>query len=76
MDERPDPCAARLGALRATFVSGRTRDAAWRRRQLRGLQRLMLEREAELAAALREDLHKPLQEAWITELSWVHGEAG
>ncbi len=75
MERPPDPFADRVAALRATFASGRTRDAAWRLRQLEGLQRLMVEQESALAAALHQDLHKPLQESWISELSYVRGEA-
>jgi aldehyde dehydrogenase (NAD+) len=75
MDRAIDPFADRIAQLRATFDSGRTRPIEWRKRQLDGLARLVTEREAELAAALNEDLHKPLQEAWIAELSFVAGEA-
>ena len=75
MERAPDPFADRVAALRATFASGRTRPIEWRRRQLDGIARMMVEQEAALAAALAEDLHKPLQEAWIAELSFIQGEA-
>ncbi|MFN9772436.1 MAG: aldehyde dehydrogenase family protein [Burkholderiales bacterium] len=75
MDRAPDPYADRVAALRATFASGRTRPIEWRRSQLDGIARMMVEREAAFAAALAEDLHKPLQEAWIAELSFIQGEA-
>ena len=75
MDRAPDDHAERLATLRATFRSGRTKDAAWRRRQLEALQRMMAEEEAALTGALHRDLNKPLQEAWITETSFVQSEA-
>jgi aldehyde dehydrogenase (NAD+) len=75
MDRAPDPFADLVAGLRATFQSGRTRPLEWRRRQLHGIARMMQERETELVAALVEDLRKPLQEAWMAELSFVQGEA-
>ena len=75
MDRAPDPFADLVARLRATFGSGRTRDLAWRRRQLDGLRRMMVEEEAALTGALRADLNKPLQEAWIAETAFDAGEA-
>ncbi len=75
MDRAPDPFADLVAALRATFDSGRTRPLEWRRRQLHGIGRMMQEQEAVLVAALVEDLRKPLQEAWMAELSFIQGEA-
>jgi aldehyde dehydrogenase (NAD+) len=71
----PDPFADRVDALRRTFASGRTRPLEWRRRQLEALERMMVEQEDALAAALHSDLGKPLQEAWLAELSFVRAEA-
>ena len=48
--------AATIERLRATFHSGRTRPLSWRRQQLQALRRLLAEREAEFAEALRQDL--------------------
>jgi aldehyde dehydrogenase (NAD+) len=75
MDRAPDHFADLVARLRATFESGRTRPLEWRRRQLDGVARMMVEEEALLVAALVEDLHKPLQEAWMAELSFIQGEA-
>uniref|UniRef100_A0A452GL80 Uncharacterized protein n=1 Tax=Gopherus agassizii TaxID=38772 RepID=A0A452GL80_9SAUR len=50
---------ARAGAA---FRSGRSRPLGFRLRQLRALERLVTEKEAEIAAALQADLHKMLQE--------------
>jgi aldehyde dehydrogenase (NAD+) len=54
--------------LRATFAGGRTRDLAWRERQLDGLLRLIEEREAELLDALAADLGRPPFEGWLADL--------
>jgi len=66
--------AALLADLRATFASGRTRDLAWRKEQLRALRRMLAEREEDLLAALRTDLGKPAIEAFLTELAFVRAE--
>ena len=54
--------------LRASFASGRTRPAAWRAAQLRGLLRMAAEMEAEICAALRADLAKPHTESYVHEV--------
>jgi len=71
----PEPIPERIEALRRTFASGRTRPLEWRRRQLQAIERMMLEQEDALFEALRTDLGKPLQEAWLAELSFVRAEA-
>jgi len=43
---------ATVRRLRETFASGRTRSIDWRKQQLRALERLMLENEPAVAAAL------------------------
>ncbi|CAN6325986.1 unnamed protein product [Urochloa humidicola] len=57
--------------LRASFASGRTRPAAWRAAQLRGLLRMAAEMEDEICAALRADLAKPRTESYVHEISLV-----
>ncbi|MGD7789548.1 aldehyde dehydrogenase family protein [Propionibacteriaceae bacterium Y1700] len=54
--------------LRTVFESGRTRPLEWRRAQLDGLHRLLVEHGDELAAALHQDLGKPATESWLTEI--------
>jgi aldehyde dehydrogenase (NAD+) len=66
--------AALLAGLRATFTTGRTRDLAWRKEQLRALRRMLAEREEDLLGALRLDLGKPAIEAFLTELAFVRAE--
>lgn len=64
-----------VAATRAEFDRGATHSLAWRRRQLLGIEALVVEREQELAAALADDLGKLPDEAFITELSQVRAEA-
>ncbi|WP_421118247.1 aldehyde dehydrogenase family protein [Aquihabitans daechungensis] len=67
--------AATIDRLRAAFDSGRTTDLAWRKRQLQGVIALLKENEAQLSAALTEDLGKPAFDSWLTELNLVKDEA-
>ena len=60
--------------LRAVFAQGRTRDLAWRRRQLRQLKRFLDECQREIAAALASDLGKSAFESQLTETGFVIGE--
>lgn len=55
--------------LRASFASGRTRRAEWRAEQLKGLIRMIDEKEAEISAALHEDLAKPHMESYLHEVN-------
>lgn len=63
-----------VARLRATFTSGKTRPAEWRREQLRRMRTMLVEREAELLAALATDLGKPPTEAWATDVGFVISE--
>ncbi|KAA8491353.1 Aldehyde dehydrogenase, dimeric NADP-preferring [Porphyridium purpureum] len=67
--------AALQQGLRGVFETGRTADVAWRERQLLALERMMAERENELADALMADLGKPRMEAWFGEIGMVMQEA-
>ena len=64
-----------FGDLRNEFDSNRTRDVAWRRGQLEGLERMMSECEQEIMDALASDLGKAPQESWLTEISFVSSTA-
>ena len=64
-----------VAATRATFERGVTTSMRWRRRQLLGIEALVVERERELAAALAADLGKSEHESFLTELSQVRAEA-
>lgn len=70
-----DTSAELLARLRKAYATGRTRDAEWRIRQLRGIEKLADEREAEIAAALQEDLGRNAVEAWLADLASTRAEA-
>jgi aldehyde dehydrogenase (NAD+) len=64
-----------VAGLRSTFATGRTKDYAWRIRQLAGIERMLDERENEIAAALAEDLGRPKAEAWLGDIASTKAEA-
>jgi aldehyde dehydrogenase (NAD+) len=63
-----------IAGLRATFASGRTRPVEWRRHQLKSLDRMLGESEAEILAALEADLGKSATEGYLTEIGFVRAE--
>ncbi|MBV8967165.1 MAG: aldehyde dehydrogenase family protein, partial [Mycobacteriaceae bacterium] len=67
--------AGTVGRLRRTFASGRTRNVDWRRDQLLKLEKMMVEKEAEIAAALAEDLDRTPFEAWLADSASTAAEA-
>ena len=56
------------------FQSGITLPLSFRKRMLRKLANAMHQYEKPLTEALRKDLHKSYEEAYLTELSIVYGE--
>ena len=64
-----------LTDLRRVFATGRTRPLEWRLEQLRGIERLVDEREADIAAALAADLGRSAAEAWLGDVASTKGEA-
>ncbi|MCV7102767.1 aldehyde dehydrogenase family protein [Mycobacterium palustre] len=64
-----------LADLRRVFATGRTRAVEWRLDQLRGIERFVGEREADIAAALAEDLGRSSVEAWLGDIASTKGEA-
>jgi aldehyde dehydrogenase (NAD+) len=64
-----------LADLRQVFATGCTRTLEWRLEQLRGIERFVKEREAEIAAALAEDLGRSPVEAWLGDVASTKGEA-
>jgi aldehyde dehydrogenase (NAD+) len=66
---------ALVAELRQIFATGRTRDLSWRLEQLRGIERLCDEREAEIVAALEEDLGRPALDAWLGDIASTKAEA-
>ncbi|MFF6834361.1 MULTISPECIES: aldehyde dehydrogenase family protein [unclassified Streptomyces] len=60
--------------LRAVFDSGITRPAAWRRRQLHALRRLLRDHTPAIEEALYDDLRKGRTESHLTEIGGVLAE--
>ncbi|XAR57948.1 Aldehyde dehydrogenase (NAD(+)) [Bertholletia excelsa] len=58
-----------LTELRQTFTSGRTRDVAWRKAQLRAILKLIDDNEAKINLALHQDLGKHPVEIYRDEVS-------
>ncbi len=65
---------AQVADARAAFDSGASRPIAWRVERLRAVQRMLIERGGEFAAALKQDLGKHPSEAWLTEIGFVTAE--
>ena len=63
-----------LALLRETFESGITRDLSWRISQLLALQRFLIERERDIAAAVHHDFRKSAAETFLTETGYLRGE--
>ncbi len=63
------------GELRRVFASGRTRPMRWRLDQLRGIERLLAERETEIAASLFDDLGRSSVESWLGDVASARAEA-
>ena len=63
-----------LAEMREGFESGLTRPVQWRKAQLRQIQRLLEESEAEILAALASDLGKPSAEAWLSDVGLIAAE--
>jgi aldehyde dehydrogenase (NAD+) len=67
--------AGTVARLRQTFATGRTRSVEWRKQQLRALEKMMVDNEAAIAAALEEDLDRKPFEAWLADSASTAGEA-
>lgn len=63
-----------LDPLKSYFFSHKTLTFDHRFRALEQLEKLILENEKEICAALFEDLHKPLQEAVVSEIELTLAE--
>jgi aldehyde dehydrogenase (NAD+) len=61
--------------LRETFATGRTRSVDWRKQQLLALEKMMLDNEGAIAAALEQDLGRSPFEAWLADIASTAGEA-
>jgi aldehyde dehydrogenase (NAD+) len=67
--------AAVVAGLRATFATGRTREIGWRLDQLAAIERLVGEREADIARALFADLGRSAVDAWLGDVASARTEA-
>jgi aldehyde dehydrogenase (NAD+) len=67
--------AGTVRKLRETFASGRTRSVEWRKQQLQALEKMMVENEGAVAAALEKDLGRGPFEAWLADIASTAGEA-
>ncbi|KAM9614947.1 aldehyde dehydrogenase family 3 member A2-like isoform 2-T2 [Morphnus guianensis] len=63
-----------VGRARAAFNSGRCRSLEFRMRQLKALERMVQEKEEEILAAIKADLHKSGHNAYSHEILGVLGE--
>ena len=70
----PEQARQAVARLRATFSTGRTRPVEWRLEQLRGIARLLEERESDIAAALAADLGRRAHESWFGDVAPTKGE--
>ena len=60
-----DTIAKVIAQQRQFFSSGKTKDVDFRRQQLEKLKTAIKQKEAEIIAALHQDLHKPELEGYI-----------
>ncbi|MFT4263824.1 MAG: aldehyde dehydrogenase family protein [Nocardioides sp.] len=66
--------SALVAQLRTTYAAGRTRPVSWRLAQLDGLERLVDERESEIAEAIGHDLGRNAFDSWFGEIVGLKGE--
>src|SRR6201993_283458 len=64
-----------VARLRQTFSTGKTRSVEWRRAQLLKLEKMMVEKESAIAAALADDLDRTPFEAWLADSASTAAEA-
>ncbi|WP_343317476.1 aldehyde dehydrogenase family protein [Arthrobacter sp. TMP15] len=63
-----------VAAAREVFNSGRTKPLAWRLRELKAMNQMLLDHQDDFSAALAADLGKHPAEAWLTELGFLTAE--
>ncbi len=69
-----DHIAGIVAARRRAFDDGVTKPLAWRRKQLAGLQRMLVDNGAQLEAALAADLHRSPTETQLADINVVLAE--
>jgi len=60
--------------VRSTFDTGRTKNIEWRIQQLKQAERMLVENEDRFLAALKSDLNKPKQDAYIGEIDFLKND--
>ncbi|MBO0874857.1 MAG: aldehyde dehydrogenase family protein [Pseudonocardia sp.] len=73
--DRTDQIVETVARLRAAYIGGRGRELQWRRDQLAALERLLTERESEIAEALAADLGRSPHDAWLGDILGTKSEA-
>lgn len=63
--------APSLTRLSSTFAGGHSKNYQWRVNQLQQLQKMILEQQDAIQAALNTDLNKSKMEAWSSEIGFV-----
>lgn len=66
--DSPRNLQADLESLRLYFRCGRTKEASWRKTQLKGLLNFIKENEGDIMKALKQDLGKHRAEAYRDEV--------
>jgi aldehyde dehydrogenase (NAD+) len=69
-----DRIAGIVAERRRAFEAGTTKPLAWRRQQLAGIRRMLLEHEADFEAALASDLHRNPTETQLADVGVVLAE--
>ncbi|MGW5075252.1 aldehyde dehydrogenase family protein [Rhodococcus sp. NPDC004095] len=69
------PLGDQAACLRVVHATGRTRPTSWRTRQLAAIERLLDERENDIAEALHADLGRNAFEAWLGDIAPTKTEA-
>eukprot|EP00258_Populus_trichocarpa_P014959 XP_006370386.2 aldehyde dehydrogenase family 3 member H1 isoform X1 [Populus trichocarpa] len=57
--------------LNESFRTGKTKSYEWRVSQLKGIEKMVVEREKDICEALYKDLSKPEYEAFVSEIAMV-----
>lgn len=68
MEGKESELETTMEEMRDYFYSGKTRDASWRKTQLKGVLRMLEEQEHEFFRALRQDLGKHPVESYKDEV--------
>lgn len=60
--------------VRAAFDTGRSKNIEWRISQLKAMERMLIENESTFLDALKTDLNKPRQEAYMSEIDFLKND--